>query len=63
MKKGSVISLENLFRYQTDYPMRSDGPTTDDIDKNGFPDGDGSYGQYYYSDQNWFSDFLNNTKN
>jgi archaellum component FlaC len=62
-EEGSVISLENLFRYQTDYPMRSDGPTTDDIDKNGFPDGDGSYGQYYYSDQNWFSDFLNNTKN
>ena len=61
-EEASVISLENLVRYQTGYPLRSDGSKKDDINKDGFPDGDGSYGEYYYSNQSWFNDFLKSQK-
>lgn len=63
-EEGCTISGENLYRYRLGIPLRGDGSPEDDINKDGKPDGVGSFGYYYYSKPNcqWLYDHMNSTK-
>ncbi len=44
-EEGYAILAENKIRYETGAALRTDGDSRADIDGDGIPDGDGSYGQ------------------
>ena len=44
-EEGYAILAENKIRYETGAVLRTDGDSRADIDGDGIPDGDGSYGQ------------------
>lgn len=61
-EEGCVIGVENLVRYQLGHTLRTDGSRKDDINNDGFRDGDGSYGDYQYSNKSWWNDYKNSLK-
>ena len=44
-EEGYAILAENKIRYETGAALRTDGDSRADVDGDGIPDGDGSYGQ------------------
>lgn len=59
-EEACTIQLENRIRYKNGLQLRNDGSSLDDINKDGIPDGDDSYGKYLNSTTGpkWFDDFL-----
>jgi hypothetical protein len=45
-EEANAIKLENIIRNELGYGLRGDGDSSDDVNDDGIPDGDGSYGSY-----------------
>ena len=62
-EEACAIKVENMILHKNGLPMRFDGSSLDDVNKDGKPDGDNSYGKYIYDEigQNWPGNYLNST--
>ena len=45
-EEASAIKLENIIRNELGYGLRGDGDSSDDVNDDGIPDGNGCYGSY-----------------
>ncbi|GEM_PF-2707470 len=58
--EACTIQVENRILHKNGLPIRTDGSSFDDVNRDGKPDGDNSYGKYIYDEvgSKWFINFL-----
>lgn len=63
-EEACTIQVENRICYKNGFQLTTDGSSFDDVNKDGKPDGDNSYGKYLNNTTgpNWFNNYLTKVK-